>query len=374
MFNSNNMQGISVLSYSLLNSAADVIKSNTFEKMDENNFPFVSQDGDIYFPLETKLKFGSSGGGTEIPTFYEDQNARVKLLDYGEFKDYYIDRNITTVSYDRSLHMPTFLRQLSEKKEIYGVIIEKGDYMLNPLHPLVAFSAMSNLLEIPDKANLHIFEWSKEALDKMDRGASDYNIDFYEKEYKQTFDALSFLIKKPVMQKQKANLREQDIEKILQSPLIEDINSKIDLHLSEGITSSQDIKSILVPTQLAIGNIATPYYGILWLKKPVDGGTGYNMTPMLSGNLNQSSEGIESFNDLISHTGSGNICTGSENSQNHRGWSTLSKVNINSMFNQHIVDSKKVLPFVQASKKISSAIWGAIEKKSLEAIPDEEES
>ena len=379
MFN-NNMQGISVLSYSILNSVAEVITENTFEKMESDNYQFASSEGDLYLPLETELDYVNDRGRKEMPTFFKEGiNTEIQMMSYNDFVDNYISGNITTIAYNKSIFLPTLLRQLAEGDKTYGCIIQLDDYMLNPLHPLVAFSIMSNLLEIPDEANLHIFEWSGFSMDKINQiSTSDNNANhkFYEKEYGKIFDLMSFLIKKPSIQKQTAKVQDRDIENILRSPLLEDINARINININTsdgGGATPNNIKSIIVPTQLAIGNIATPYYGLLWLDNPQESApTGYNVGPAMSGNLNMPF-GDPIYQSLVSNASPGNVCCGSRSANTHRGWSTLSKVNINSMFDRHIIDSKSILPFVEASKRISAAIWSGIEKKELEALEEMDE-
>ncbi len=377
MFDSNNMNGVSVLSYSLLNSAADIIKENTFEKEDTDNYQFVNDIGDIYFPVSSKLSFHSGGDSVKIPTFYEDrENDSMQMVEYSEFITNYISDDIVTIEYNKSIHLPTLLKQLSENDKIYGAIVQTEGYMVNPLHPMVAFSIMSGLLELPEEANLHVFEWSKKAIDEQKKSDWADKQEFYEKEFSLLFDSMAHLIKAPASIRQSANLREEDADTLLKSPLMEDIDIKIRLSQTDTSSSESDkIKSVMIPTQLAISDIATPYYGMMYLEKR-DGREfkGYNFTPMLSGNLQQTGSRTKSFNELLSNTSSGNICTGSKSPHTPRGWSTLSKININSMFCQFIVDINSTIPFVDSSKKISGAIWSGIERQSLNKLEELEKA
>ncbi len=369
----NSMQGISVLSYSLFNSITDIIKSNTTDEVVSDRTQFVSPDGDIYFPMNTALDFDAPSD-RKMPSFMIDGDRTVlNLMSYSDFTSNYISNDITTIAFNKTVFLPTLLKRLAEDEKTYGVIIQHGDYMINPLHPAIAFSITSGLMEFPEEGNLHIFEWSESAQRKYSRQSSrskKKEKEFFEKEYKDLFATFQYLIKKPVLEKRRATINDDDITKLIDSPLIEDINTKISIRIdSDSGSNTTGIKSVLIPTQLAIGNMATPYYGFIHLTNPNSSEVrGYNMSPMLSGNVNQSTCDADTFADLANHTGSGNVCAGSENSNNPRGWFTMSKININSMFGDCIVAGNDMMSYVETSKDISGAIWHGIEQDKLAAI------
>ncbi len=376
MFNES-MQGISTLSYALMNSVNDIIESNTFDQVVSDRSQFVSTDGDIYFPLSEHIQVPGSRGTNKIPSFMPGGDSdEMRVRDFDRFRREYIADSITTVSYNRSISLPTLLKRLAQDPKTYGVIIQKGSYMVNPLHPLVAFSITSGLMELPEEGDLHIFEWQPSVQSKInDKNYNmfDTKVDFFKKEYPEVFGLFKYLIKKPTLEKRKATVSEDNIKRLIDLPLIDDINTEINIDISSNdSTGDSNIKSIIVPTQLAIGNIATPYYGMLLLTDPKSNITGYNLTPMFSGNLNQEIEQTMTFNDLNSRTHDGNVCAGSESSTSPRGWSTLSKVNLNSMFSENIVSVRDVVTFVEASKEISAVIWEGVEKESLDALEEAE--
>ncbi len=377
MFNES-MQGISVLSYALLNSTQDIINSNTFELVDEDKSQFISKEGDIYFPMSEEIHL--EGGSTRMPTFMIDgDRTNMQWLDFNDFQRKYISRSITTVSYNKSVYLPTLLKRLALDQKTYGVVIQKGDFIVNPLHPLVAFSVTSGMMALPEEGELHIFEWSDYVLDKI-KTLSDDSLTkfknrkkFFEQEYTDTFDLFKYLIKTPVVEKRDAFISDRGIKELIDSPLIDDINTEIEVSVSTGDSSSSSkIKSIIIPTQLAISNIVTPYYGMLLLGSPRGDITGWGVTPMLSGNLNQGLGDGATFRAVRERSDYGNVCTGSESSTNASGWSTLSKVNLNSMFVDELVSTKALIPFVETSKDISGVIWEGIEKQQLADLEKEE--
>ncbi len=375
MFNES-MKGISVLSYALLNSANDIIESNTHTQVSTDRSQFVSNQGDIYFPMSAKLQLDSSNPEKKVPTFMVDGNeTELNFIDFRSFRNQYLADGITTISYNKSVFLPTLLKRLAQEKKTYGIIIQKGSYIINPLHPLVAFSVTSGLMHLPEEGELHIFEWNSQTVEKLEADQIPRNTtrkEFYTSEYQKVFGLFRYLIKESVVEKRTAFISDDDINKLVDAPLLDDINVNITVDVSsESDRGSDNIKSIIVPTQLAIGDMATPYYGLMLLKKPNTDISGYNLTPMMSGNLNQGMCSSNRFRNLLGSTSSGNVCTGSESSNSPRGWSTLSKINLNSMFQDELVSTTGVVSFVEASKEIASSIWERVEKEDLAALDSE---
>ncbi len=372
------MQGISTLSYGLFESIASIIKSNSFEQVSSDRVQFVSTEGDIYFPMSAKLKF-RSGDSKEIPDFMLDGDSTpLETMSYSDFQESYLSHDITTIAFNKTVFLPTLLKRLAQDPKTYGVIVENGDYMVNPLHPAIAFSITSGLMALPESGNLHIFEWSDMANRKFSRLSTrkkKKEMDFYEAEFGKLFGAFQYLIKKPVTEKRTASVSDDELKRLVDSPLLEDINTRIDIRVdSNSDVGSKNIKSVIIPTQLAIGNMATPYYGFLHLTKPISSEIcGYNFSPMMSGNVNQSTCEADTFADLSQRTGSGNVCAGSATANTPRGWTTMSKININSMFNDCIISQNGLMSFVKTSKKVSGAIWESIERDKLDIDKVEED-
>ncbi len=379
MFN-DSMQGISVLTYSLFNSSVDIIKENTFETVVNDRAQFISTEGDIYFPMGSGVGFDKEH---KLPTFMKDgSSTTLDLKPHHRFSDDYIDKNITTIAYNKSIHLPTLLKRLALDEKTYGVIIQnpKSNYMINPLHPAIAFAITSGMMEYPDEGELHIFEWSSSALaefSSMSTRKKNKELKFYEEEYQDLFKTFPHVIKKPITETRTASISENSITRLIESPLVEDIDIQIDIQVSSGDSNLTGIKSVLIPTQLAIGNMAQPYYGYMHLTNPTSGSIeGYNMSPMMSGNLQQGlgNDSTDEWSDLLSNTSDGNVCCGSSNSSTPRGWSTLSKINLNSMFSEYIISYNGLMSYVEVSKKIAGTIWEGIEKEAQEKLKEIEDT
>ncbi len=371
MFNGG-MQGVSVLTYSLMNSLKELTEANTFSTTDTGKVQFVNDIGDIYFPMDTNMKMkGQSSPGIEMPDFIRDWDEELGAMEYPIFIDIYLNDNVTTINYNRSMYLPTLLSQLADNEKVYGVIIQNEKYMINPFHPLVAFAITTNMMQYPDEGQLHIFEWSDYVERQISRPTRDAKKaeETFEKKYEKIFETFDHLIKRPMQEKHKASVNSSEVEALVSFPLLEDLDLEIKVEINQN-GSSDGIKSILVPAQLAIGDTAIPYYGLMFIDHPRNSGKGFNLTGMMSGNLNQGFDDIDTFYDSVNYPSSGNVCTGSESASNPKGWFTLSKVNINSMFGQRIISENDLVPFATVSKNIAGTIWKGIESTGLKEMEE----
>jgi hypothetical protein len=125
-----------------------------------------------------------------------------------------------------------------------------------------------------------------------------------------------------------------------------------------------------------------PYYGIIAIDNPTGANaTGFNLTPMISGNIHQKyrNSGESYARNRQNNASERNICTGSESLTSVKGWFTLSKVNINSMFFGEIIEEgARGVIYADIAKKISAEIWKAIseakEQELTETLEEAEET
>jgi hypothetical protein len=362
-----------------MNSLKELAEANTFESNSKET-QFVNDIGDIYFPMDTRISFSeknSVSAGIKVPSFTEDWDDDIIACSNNDFNDHFIKNNITTINFNKSIYLPTLLKQLVEDETIYGVIIQHEKYMINPFHPLIAFAISSGLMEYPDEGQLHIFEWSRYSQDfwkdERRKDVRERRVKFYEQSYTKLFGVFDHLVRTPVKEQHRVIIQPEVEDKLIDSPLLEDVDVKIGVDINQS-TSTNGIYGLIIPTQLAISSIATPYYGLMFIDNPISGSrTGYNLSPMMSGNINQGfDDEIEDFHDLYNHAGSGNICTGNASPSNPVGWFTLSKININSMFGPNIISQNGLIEFVQTSKKIASLMWRDIEAEGLKEMEKED--
>jgi hypothetical protein len=381
----NSMQGISTLSYALCSSLSDIVEQNTLnESLDDNVTFFDEKKGDIYIPL-TKKFWRSQITDKKFPNFFPISQGKENDLDpddadYGgtinsnTFRRDYLKDQITTISFNKSLNLNIFLEQISNNENIYGVLIENtansksntNKYMFNPLHPINAFMVLTGLIKLPEEGNLHIFEYNDYSMEQLkefkDNGNLEANIEKYQSDYNNLFSTISpFILDEKMIINQKAEVDDYDVTSIIDSPFLEAIDVEVNITkktvLSDGYSK---IKSMVIPTQMLASGIATPYYGLILVNKPTDyeNLSGMQLSPMITGNINSSFR--STYKEQLNFTCSGNICTGSQNPSTRKGWLTLSKVNLSSMFFDDIIDSRHVLQFATASKSVSNKIWKTI--------------
>jgi hypothetical protein len=94
---------------------------------------------------------------------------------------------------------------------------------------------------------------------------------------------------------------------------------------------------------------------------------------MYSGNINQNGTEDVSPSHVFRSAETQNVCTGSESAILPKGWFTLSRINLTSMYYEKIVDMSSVLPFVEASKSVSHELWAAICENDMAALDEGEE-
>jgi len=373
MFN-DSMRGVSVMSYSLLNSVKDMIVRNNVEDMVDDSVQFINENGDIYIPFSERC----SPLEQTFPTFYPKDDGSKTFetpMYFQDFKREYIDPNITTVTFDESVPLESFLKQLAEEESVYGVVLQKdsGSFAINPLHPMVAFLISANLLELPKRGKLHIFEWKPSALRYIkDKSEKPSYIEKYIEDYTDFFGLSPQIVKEPVTIKQTASVSDHEVASIIEDPFIENIQTIIQIHKSDtGRTDLGKIKTLAIPHQLIVDGTLSPYYGLSCITKPTnDEIRGFGLGPMVTGNISQCHrEGERSFKNFYESGNSSNVCTGSENSILPKGWFTLSRVNLDSMYYSDVISREHVFPFIKASKKVAADIFGVIveeKKKELE--------
>ena len=377
------MTGVSTLSFSLCSSVKDMIQQNSFEVVTSDKVQFISDKGDIYIPYSRKYGPNESGD-LRMPTFAPGGNAReVKFgnpYHFQDFKSDYVDRHITTITYDKSISLPALLEQLASDPKTYGVVIQtevgRDHLSINPLHPMVAFMVASNIYELPEEGKLHIFEYKNSKVDGANptNNASTARMESYISEYEKFFAMSKDIIRTPVTIKQKATISDRGLDLVLGDPFVENLeNISVDVRKdSNGAEDLGMIKTIVVPNQLVMDGTVCPYYGISAVTEPTNSNMrGFSLGPMSTGNINAShSGGSKTYKEYMNSGGTSNVCTGSQSSSVPKGWFTLSKVNLSSMYYSDIIDKDEVFPFIQAAKKISGDVWKMIKENKAAALAE----
>jgi hypothetical protein len=375
------MKGVSVLSLALLNSLKEMAASNVYDETKSEGISFINKNGDIYLPFDNNLLFSGVSHSTDalkLSSFEYDDADMWRTSQYTFIEDY-VSGQVTTIKYDETVYLPSLLEELASAENIYGVIVQKEGYMFNPLHPINAYMIALGFHELPTTGELHVFEWKKSIIKKIKEEESSRSIQkkkkYYKKEYQRLLEVIPDTLIKDMTTHfhQTVDIREKDIDLLVEQPFIERLETGISITKKE-TGDTNKVKSVLIPTQITIGSMATPYYGLIYLKDATSSNLkGFSFTPMYSGNINQTGEEDASPGQVFRSAETQNVCTGSESAILPKGWFTLSRVNLTSMYYEKIVDMGSVLPFVEASKSVSHELWAAICENDMAALDEGEE-
>jgi hypothetical protein len=377
---SNNLRGISFLSLALQQSLTEFAQTLTFEERGTTDVQFINDAGDIYLPYYSKIG-PIEDGEDKIPLFLPKGNTDARfgnLVSFPNFRNDYIKDQVTTINFDENFSLTSLLKQLSENKAIYGVVLQSGtgrnSFAMNPLHPMVAFMVVSGLYKMPTSGKLHIFELTELGQTKMNQESAEKNqkIDSYVADYQKFFSLTPKLVRNPVIIRQSATITDSSLDTIAGGPFIESIQ---ELQVTVEKKSEEEggidkIQSIIIPTQLIVDSTFAPYYGVANVTSPTNGRlSGCSLSPMATGNINRNRNTGDKYLGSIGHEG--NVCAGSESPSTPKGWFTLSRVNLNSLHYHDILDEIEVFPWIEASKKISRGIWAVEEEKEQTASSEE---
>jgi hypothetical protein len=350
------MKSISVWHAALKEEIGDIIESELGTPVQTDN-EYGDDDGNIYFPLsnkeliEQKPKFESVTG-----------TARNEI----GFLRNILDNEVKTIRFDQDqgFDLESFLSNLHSLPEVYGVLLRddrRSDYMINPLHPLTALAIKLGQVKLPKKGSIILYNWSEESI------LSIYNIKhsiMYDNDIEATWmkfinQSKNFIGKKISERKLTIDKEEylnqlHSFDSFKQLQLFGDINY-------EEVNEVTDIKALLIPLQVAIDSIATPYYGVSYIDNPLTSPCGFNSGFMISGNLKHSFD-----------TSTGDVCTGSSSNTRDTGWLTLNRVNLDSMWYRNIITPhiSDLIKFVYTSKYIASQFYKISDKKSEEEDSD----
>lgn len=367
------MKGISVLSLALQNSLKEMAEASVYQSTETEEVSFIDPQGNIYLPFDKDFDFdifNTTGVPNDMPSFAYGKNVDMERVHFDQFKSNYTHSTITTIKYDKSVYLPTLMQELSSADNVYGVIVQvqREQYMFNPLHPLNAFMIALGLHTLPEEGEIHVFEWTSRIVNRIkeekeqELSAFNKKTKYYQKQYKKLLELIPDTLVKDVDKtlRQEVSIRDESIDDIIDQPFLERLNANIRITKRETSDTSRT-KSVLVPTQLAIGNMATPYYGLIFIRRATNSNLrGYSFTPMYSGNISQSGSSSVTPKRMFQSSDDQNVCAGPENSTLPKGWLTLSRMNLGSMYYQDIIDLNTVVPLVEASKHVSHQLWETI--------------
>jgi len=347
------MVATSLFNLALKEEINDIIENETKEIAVSKN-SYGDDHGNLYFPLTSD----------EI---YNDNDAFFKTLDNSSSAETITDtirnnlkENIHTIGYNlESFDIFKFLSKVYTAKDIYGVLIksdEDNDFIINPLHPMTALSIKLGQIEIPKRGKLIVYYWKDNFVNRYDTSENVYNAEYervWVKFISQSKNFMNNVVSKRII---KTDLTSY-FENLNNYDNMDQLRTFGNIKTENSNSGIENIKSILIPFQMVVDSIATPYYGMGVFKLNGSGDPqGKNRGIFTSGNFQSRSEN--------NPTRSGAICTGSESNTRPTGWLTLNRVYLSSMWYSDIVTNhtESMIAMSVTAKKIAGRFYDLPEK------------
>jgi len=327
------------------------------EVMSESKNNYGDDKGNLYFPINIS---GIENGLTadNIVDFARNLNLALDQNHsdghYHTFNDFYencIDPQVKTIAYDNTGETPQielvkFLKGVHKVKDIMGVLLKSSDsrdaMIINPLHPLTALAIKLGQIELPKKGKIIIYNWSNSFLEECspEETLSTYTEDNENLVNEKYIKWHTYFVGTSPYFINRVQVRNRviiDIPTFMNNlsnfSSIQKMDRYSKIKVEKNVTSSEEIGALLVPLQMAIKGMTLPWYGYTFIEHPTGGDSspkGINFGNYISGN--------------IKHTGHGedlNVCTGNYSNTTDSGWLTLSRINVDSMWHQHIIRSRR---------------------------------
>jgi len=349
------MKAISVFHLAIKEEVKDIIDAET-QIIEASDNAYGDNDGNLYFPLSSDeiLKddnavFRYDGDSTSSVSNHSSKSKlRSKLKS-----------QIKSIKYDlsKNFDIMAFLENVHNVPEIYGVLIKsdsRSQYLINPLHPLTALAIKLGQIKIPEKGTIIIYEYNYNSLTSSEIDATTVDKGYnpnYEKSWVSYISQSKYFINTETVQRNLNQNLDNYFTELEFLSTLEQIDQFAPLQFKEDVVSSNAPKALMVPLQMIVDSIATPYYGMILLKDPTQSrSVGYNTGIMVSGNIDHRHNSSYHMGD-----NAGKICTGSLPKERASGWLTLNRVYLSSMWFDGILvnNNKKWISMATTAKKIA---------------------
>ena len=424
------MKAYSLLHLALVEEINDIIEAETAEDVKSVN-QFGDDDGNIYFPISggyeinSILKEGLEENRQDW-TFHSVEEMRDlrdseapfsgKYYSYNSFISNFIDTDLKIIRFneDSNFNLLKFLADFYKLNTGYGILItndKRRNYMINPLHPMVAFAIMLGQIELPKAGKIVIYQFKEDLpvecsssrrelfnqMEDVKKLLPEINFDkFEEEEAIQVNDEddneLIFLKRKinryikrytkvwtNYIQLSPKFITDTTVKKILNIDkdkyLMDLAKFKKIKYLKQfgdidysNITHGSTPNALLVPLQMLANSVTYPYYGLSFIWDPTNPDRqGYNLGLMLTGNIKYNpstgvcASGGEAYTD--------NVCTGSLPKDRKNGWITLSRINVDSMWFSDLIipDMERLYTYIKTSQFIAGKFYSLMNKKREES-------
>ena len=202
-------------------------------------------------------------------------------------------------------------------------------------------------MRLPTKGKLIVYNWEKNILEKFEINHQKRYISRIEEVWMQFIGQSKNFINKKVSERRLTINREDYLEQLSGFDSLKQLSIFGDINYRE-LNEVTDIKMLIIPLQMAVGHIATPFYGVSYINNPTKRPRGFNTGVMISGNLKSAYDYTE-----------GTVCTGSLSNTRDQGWLTLNRINLSSMWYDQIVSTSRsdLINFAYTAKYIASQFY-----------------
>ena len=276
----------------------------------------ITSEGDVLFPLNNEIDFEKLKRKIKKTSKDEIVHTEVKMS-YNKFMNDFISDKVR-IAKDLNIEkfFKLFVKELYSNSKFYGCIItDEDEFYLNISHPLILKELKDSKYEkLPENFSAIFFEVED-------------NLNIDEKRFAEVFKrTLMFTNLYKDLNKDNLNMKSD----IYDTREVYDMNGFYDLNSTDaGVTIETSISdtTFLVPLQIATKGEMVPYFGYALFASDA---VGFSSPDFMTGNI--SNHGGWESDDSI-------ICTGDYEKRTLEGWYTLSKINLNSMYTDYIINT-----------------------------------
>jgi len=294
----------------------------------------INDKGDIVIPIKNDWN-----KIIEVVKNYNDVFDSYSSIEYftaGTFYDNVSDKVLKLkVTLEKALEIG--IQILDTTNKFAGMLfiadVDGDELLINPMHPGTLLSILKSPKKeklLNTKGTVMIFEF----LNEVEKNLEEYNKAIELNAIIAAYTWNSFT--------ETAKLSSRVVE---EEKNFDDVFSLALISGKIKIERKAVIPSIIVPFQIISKGMVLPYFGWGTIKTSGGGIQGISLPGNLSGNLKANHDSREN-----------NVCTGSHDNNTYRGWQTLSKINMNSMWFSEIIHRRyKELSY--GAMEVTKMLW-----------------
>jgi hypothetical protein len=316
-----------VSALNIIHAAYNKTIHDEIESMTKSNSTgvFIYKDGSTVIPVSDI--YADAASAKILPKISMEVEGRPNNINYERLEHF--NSNVKILRNQNIHSAVVILEELMKKKLIYGAILHKGDFRINPFHPVIAYMIALGEITIPEDFSIIIYGNVERTFHEQ---RDEDRISEYQSEI---LKIVTNVIQGRTPPKIKVSVTTTPIE-AFNAFLINPDEAVITY-----TESTENMNKIFIPVQLATYGITIPWYGLLVTKRGYGEYRSLNLFPMLSGNIGLS--------DDFATT-----CTGNLSNSMYGSLYVLNNMNLNSVYFGDVV-SADYLDFAEACREVSIA-------------------